>query len=166
MSTQANDGSAPSPATDESIYPFPLGIFQPLSDTVQQVVDIGGTGSELYIGTGRVGIGTATPEMALVVQSVDTMVQLQSQSGEASMEFINTDGVHWHLGSGGGQGAGPGAFFLWNNVNAFSLVATATALQLFGAVAMPNLPSANSSASPGNLCAVLIDPQTGQLYVQ
>lgn len=163
MSTQTTENAA---ATAEAGLPvLDLAIAAPLSAGPQQVMDQQGNGSALYIGPGRVGIGTATPEVRLTVEGEHSIAQLRSLSGEANLQFTNAvDNVRWAIGSGGIESTPKDpTFFLWNDrTGTFSFVATPSILKLHK-VHIPDLPVAPENHP---FKAVVVDPVSGKLYRQ
>lgn len=166
MSTQTNETENETLAAGDPIPPsYNLAIYGPFT-APQRVMDGAGNGSALYVGPGRVGIGTPTPEFRLSVEGDHTIAQLRSLSGEANLVFTNAvDNVRWAIGSGGAAAvnAGEPAFFVWNDRNQeFSFVATPTQLQLYK-VHLPQLPVAPAT---GSFKPVVVDTNSGKLYMQ
>jgi hypothetical protein len=166
MSTQTIEAENETLAADGTTIPpgYNLAIYGPFT-APQRVMDGAGNGSALYVGPGRVGIGTPTPEYRLSVEGDHTLAQLRSLSGEASLQFTNAvDNVRWAIGSGGIESApNAPAFFLWNDkTTTFSFVATPTALKL-NQVHMPDLALPPADAQ---LKGVVVDTRTGKLYRQ
>ncbi len=61
------------------------------------------------------------------------VTEMRSQGNEASIRYVNSDGVAWHVGSGGNGGAGN--FFFWNSTNHLvGMLATDGTLTLSGGI--------------------------------
>jgi hypothetical protein len=108
-------------------------------------------------------VSSSTQGLALTVSGnsgTAPLAQLISQSNEASIRYVNSDGSAWHLGSGG-QG-GPKNFFFWSDKN--GIVGTITpdgTLTLGGGLAVKKTaPKEN----PTGLRNLMLDPATGQVY--
>ncbi|HEX8694724.1 MAG TPA: hypothetical protein VF746_20025 [Longimicrobium sp.] len=153
----------------------------PISARMQQVQDEQGNSTLLFLGSGNVGVGTASPDFIFTVQGdpgpQNCLAQINSASLEASLEFRNaTDNLAWRIGSGGG--AGQKALFVWNPENGILLTINGTTLTFNGTIAaqaitvgrggpnLPNIPPASQAPSTANLEAVFVDTNTGNLYYQ
>jgi|GEM_PF-1752585 len=132
-----------------------------LGTSAQFVQDQNGSQSPLAIGTGKnVGIGTNAPGYVLsVAGNIPTapLAEVRNQDNEASIRYLNSDQVPWHVGTGGQ--AGPGNFFFWNGQR--FVVAT---ISPDGTVTANGLRLSRQGVAP-NLCPVLTSGAPGQADV-
>lgn len=166
--------AAPPPAIE-------LGIQAPLTGGAQQVFDEDGNPSMLYVGPSSVSAGpvqTPDPNLRFVVAgnpNYYALMGVQSSGPEAAIQYRNADGIRWHVGSGGGPGAG--AFFFWNEkagivatikdgTLTFNGTIVANGLTLNGGATLQGIQPASKAPPGANLESVFVDTNTGKLYYQ
>lgn len=126
--------------------------------------------------------GATDPRLRVVVagDAADyAMLAVQSTGGEASIRFLNANGIPWHVGSGGGPG--PKGFFIWNEEAGVLLAVGGTTLTFNGTIVAQGLTlkapegqgailqgiQRRSEAPPeAELETVKVDIKTGRLYYE
>jgi len=159
-------------ATLAATPPIELGVMNPITGPVQQVLDENGNPTALYLGSAQVAVGTATPGFPFVVDAApmaNAIAQLHARGGESSLEFVNTgDGVPWRIGTGGG--AGEKAFFLWNGPVGIVLSVLGNTVDFRDStvkirnLALTGLSPIGTAPADANLESVVVDTKTGKLY--
>jgi len=144
-----------------------LTVQNPIGVAAQPVQVQNGNQSALTIGNKNVGVGTG-PLNANLPFTVSgnpgtaPLMEVGSQSNEASIRYINNDHLGWHVGSG----AGVNNFFFWNSDKGIVLTLSSEGnLSAPGTVHAKNLQVTGlpTVSSTSGLAVLVIDPATGQI---